>query len=185
MAELNDKQKRFIDEYMIDLNATQAAIRAGYAPGSADVQGPRLMGNVRVRARLDERLAERSKRTGINADRVLRELARIALVDSSDVIDFDDATVREGAQREDTAAIASIKCKTTTIGGEVGKETVEREIKLHDKVKALELLGKHLGMFTEKVKIEADITTKAEPMTAEQKLELVREAAELYGKGGD
>ena len=187
MAELNDKQKRFIDEYMIDLNnATQAAIRADMLRDTADGQGVRLLRNARVRAHIDKALADRSKRTGINADRVLRELARIALVDSSDVIDFDDATVREGAQREDTAAIASIKCKTTTIGGDVGKETketVEREIKLHDKVKALELLGKHLGMFTDKLKVEAAVTTREEGLTAEEKLALVREAAELYGKG--
>lgn len=155
VAKLTDKQKRFIDEYLIDLNATQAAIRAGYSPKTANEQGSRLLANVSIRARIEQAMAERSKRTGINQDRVLRELARIAFVNAADVINFDSATIAEGASEDDTAAIASVKVKTIpTPDG----EGIEREIRLADKLKALELCGKHLGMFNDKVDANVPVT---------------------------
>lgn len=151
------KQKRFCDEYLIDLNATQAAIRAGYSPQTASEQGSRLLANVNIRARIDKEMAERSKRTGINADRVLRELARVALVNAPDVIEIGTATVKSDASREDTAAIASVKVKTIPTADGVG---IEREIRLADKIKALELLGKHLGMFTDKLNLSGEVAVK-------------------------
>lgn len=144
MAKLTAKQKRFIEEYLIDLNATQAAIRAGYSPHSARDIGSENLTKPHIRARVEEALAERSKRTGINADRVVRELARIAFVNAADLINFETATIAEGASEDDTAAIASVRVKT--IPTDAG-EGVEREIRICDKLKALELLGKHLGMF--------------------------------------
>lgn len=150
MSKLTEKQKVFCEEYLIDLNATQAAIRAGYSPRTANEQGNRLLANVSVRAYVDKAIAERSKRTGINQDRVMRELARIAFVNANNVIDMASATVKEDASEDDTAAIASVKVKTTPF--EDG-EGVEREIKLADKIKALELLGKHLGMFKDKIEV--------------------------------
>lgn len=161
MAELNDKQLRFIDEYMIDLNATQAAIRAGYSPRTAKAQGARLLTNVNLRARLDEKLAETSKRTGVNADRVVRELARIALGDLTDIVDVDEGKIKDGVSRDDRAAISSVRIKRTTRTDKDGAEevTIDREIKLCNKIDALELLGKHLGMFTQKLSVETrDIT---------------------------
>lgn len=155
MAKLTEKQKRFIEEYLIDLNATQAAIRAGYSPNSARDIGSENLTKPDIRARIDEALAERSKRTGINADRVLREIARIAFVNAADVINFDSATIAEGASEDDTAAIASVKVKT--IPTEDG-EGVEREIRLCDKLKALELCGKHLGMFKDNPEANAPVT---------------------------
>lgn len=148
---LTKKQKRFIDEYLIDLNATQAAIRAGYSPGTAQQIGSENLSKPVIRARIDKAIAERSKRTGVNADRVIMELAKIAFVNAEDVIDMDTATVKEGALPEDTAAIQSVKLKT------FGEDGLEREIKMADKLKALELLGKHLGMFTEKVNLAGSI----------------------------
>ena len=144
MAKLTAKQKRFVEEYLIDLNATQAAIRAGYSPNSARDIGSENLTKPHIRARVEEALAERSKRTGINADRVVRELARIAFVNAADLINFETATIAEGASEDDTAAIASVRVKT--IPTDAG-EGVEREIRICDKLKALELLGKHLGMF--------------------------------------
>jgi len=144
VAKLTAKQKRFIEEYLIDLNATQAAIRAGYSPHSARDIGSENLTKPHIRARVEEALAERSKRTGINADRVVRELARIAFVNAADLINFETATIAEGASEDDTAAIASVRVKT--IPTDAG-EGVEREIRICDKLKALELLGKHLGMF--------------------------------------
>lgn len=138
------KQKIFANEYLIDLNATQAAIRAGYSVESAGSLGSELLKKPEIRARVDKAMAERSKRTGINADRVLLELGKIAFVNAIDVINMNDATIKADADRDDTAAIASVKVKVIPGGDGDG---VEREIRLADKLKALELCGKHLGMF--------------------------------------
>lgn len=154
MAKLTAKQKLFCEEYLIDLNATQAAIRAGYSVDSAGDIGSENLKKPDIRARIEKAMAERSKRTGINAERVLIELAKIGLVNAADVINFNEAKVSEVATREDLAAVQSVKVKTMT--GENGDMT-EREVKLYDKTKALELLGKHLGMFKENININANI----------------------------
>lgn len=158
MAKLTNKQKRFVEEYLIDLNATQAAIRAGYSPNTAKDIGCENLAKPNIRACIDKEIAERSKRTGINQDRVIRELARLAFVNANDVIDMEEATLKDGATEDDTAAIASVKVKT--IPTKEG-EGIEREIKLTDKLKALELLGKHLGMFKDKVEIDATVKSTA------------------------
>lgn len=151
---MTKKQKCFIEEYLIDLNATQAAIRAGYSPDTANEQGSRMLANVSIRACIDKAMAERSKRTGVNADRVVEELAKIAFVNPADVIDTEKAMVKEDAAPEDTAAIQSIKVKT------FGEDGLEREIKMADKLKALELLGKHLGMYQSNVNVQVESSPK-------------------------
>lgn len=157
VARLTRKQQRFIDEYLVDLNATQAAIRAGYSPHTAKEIGSENLSKPHIRARIDQTLAERSRRTGINADRVLMELARIALVNPTDLIDIEEATVKDTASADDTAAILSVKVKKTPT--EMGTIT-EREIRMADKIKALELLGKHLGMFTDRLNVNAEMAVK-------------------------
>jgi phage terminase small subunit len=144
VSKLTEKQKRFVEEYLIDLNATQAAIRAGYSPQTATEQGARLLINVKVKNEVAKATALRSRRTGVNADRVILELAKIAFLFFFDVIDMGDATIVGGADRDDTAAIASVKVKS--IPTEEGA-ILEREVKTYDKIKALELLGKHLHMW--------------------------------------
>lgn len=148
------KQERFVQEYLIDLNATQAAIRAGYSPKTAQEQGARLLSKVMVQTAISKAQAERSRRTGINQDRIIRELAKLAFLNPVDVIDMDEATVKGEAHRDDTACIASVKVKN--IPTEDGAIT-EREVKTYDKLKALELLGRHLGMFNDKVKVEGTV----------------------------
>ena len=88
---MTKKQKRFIEEYLIDLNATQAAIRAGYSSDTAYSIGNENMKKPEIKACIDKAMAERSRRTGVNADRVLMELAKVAFVNASDVIDADTA----------------------------------------------------------------------------------------------
>ena len=151
---LTEKQRRFVDEYLIDLNATQAAIRAGYSVKTANEQGARLLANVSIQSEISRNMAERSRRTGVNQDRVVMELAKIAFVNAADVIDSDDATIKAGATADDTAAIQSVKVKV--IPTKEG-EGVEREIRLNDKLKALELLGKHLGMWNDKLDVNVNI----------------------------
>lgn len=155
VAKLTEKQKRFCDEYLIDLNATQAAIRAGYKKSEyTDTNASKILENTRIKEEIDRRMAERSKRTGINQDRVIQELARIAFVNPRNLINPDDASVKETAVEDDLACIQAVKVKI--VEGEKGMST-EREVRLSDKMKALELLGKHLGMFTDKVELDADM----------------------------
>lgn len=154
---MTDKQKRFCDEYLVDLCATQAAIRAGYSAKSAQEQGSKLLSNGMVRVRIDAAMAKQSRRTGVTADRVIRELARVAFVNAPDVINMDEASIRKDAARDDTAAIASVRVKT--IPGD-DHDGVEREIKLADKLKALELLGRHLGMFDDKLTVAGTLPVK-------------------------
>ena len=138
------RRERFVEEYLIDLNVTQAAIRAGYSPKTAYSIGHELMKIPEVRARIDKAMADRSKRTGINADRVLQELGKIAFLNATDLVDLDTGNIRDNATAEDRAAIAAIRVKV--IPSEYG-DGVERVVRMADKLKALELCGKHLGMF--------------------------------------
>ena len=151
------QEQLFIDEYLIDLNQTQAAIRAGYSPASAHVTACRLMKRKRVKDVIDKAMAARSRRTGITADRILREYARIGFVDPLKVIDPYSGKVLSDASDDDTAAILSVKVKTIpTEDGDI----VEREVRFHDKNRALEMAGKHLGMFTDKVNHKHEVTGK-------------------------
>lgn len=147
---MRDKQKRFIEEYLIDLNATQAAIRAGYSPHSAKEIGSENLTKPNISSAIAKAKAERSKRTGINQDRVLLELARIGFAKITDVMDLTTAQIKENASEDDLACIQSIKIKPNKWG-------IEWEVKLYDKKAALELLGKHLGMFKDKVELDADM----------------------------
>jgi phage terminase small subunit len=163
VARLTKKNEAFCDEYLIDLNATQAAIRAGYSVESAGSIGSELLQKPEIRARIDKAMAERSRRTGINADRVLRELARVAFVDPSQVVDLNTAEVKPDAIKDDLAAIAGMKVKYVPHkdfdedGEPIIEQAIEREVRLADKLKALELCGKHLGMFADKVKLDGTV----------------------------
>ena len=151
MAELeNIKHEVFCQEYMIDLNATQAYIRAGYKNKSADVGASVLIRNPKVASRIEELKAERSARTGVTQDRVIRELARIGFMNPESIVNMNTATLREDASEDDTAAISGVKVKT-------GNNYSEREIKFCDKTRALELLGKHLGMFTDNLNVNVQV----------------------------
>ena len=148
-GKLTEKQQHFVDEYLIDLNATQAAIRAGYSVKTADQQGSRMLANVKVQQAIAEHMAERSRRTGVNQDRVVLELAKIAFVRMTDVVDS-NGRIRQDASADDLSCIESIKYKESDneFGG-----SVEREVKIASKMKALELLGKHLGMWNDKLDV--------------------------------
>lgn len=147
MVKLTEKQQRFVNEYLIDLNATQATIRAGYSTKTADVQGSRMLGNVKVQQAISEAMAERSKRTGVNQDRVVLELAKIAFVKMTDIVDH-QGQIKSSATEDDLACIESMKYKRSESGT---GSSVEREVKIAPKLKALELLGKHLGMWNDKL----------------------------------
>lgn len=150
MAKLTKKQELFVNEYLIDLNATQAAIRAGYSVKTANEQGSQNLAKLSIQEAIAKAMAERSKRTGVNQDRVVMELAKLAFVNMSDVVDLENVTINQTAAKEDLACIQSVKVKP----GEFGEE---REIKLYDKKSSLELLGKHLGMWNDKLDVNVSL----------------------------
>ena len=146
---LTAKQRRFVQEYIVDLNATEAAKRAGYSERTAYSQGQRLLKNAEVQTAIGKAQTVREKRTGITADRVLKELARIGLSDIRQLFDSDGRLLRpEEWPDAAAAAVASIEVVTRNVGeGEV--EHVAK-IRAWDKPRALEMAGKHLGMFVER-----------------------------------
>lgn len=137
---LTEKQKRFCEEYLIDLNATQAAIRAGYSEKTARTIAAQHLAKLNIQAYISELQKQQSKRTEITADRVLEELAAIAFSDRSKFSYVTNNGVRftptEELSDSEKRSIASI------IDGKNGIE-----IKSYDKLRALELIGKHIGMF--------------------------------------
>lgn len=147
---MTKKQKRFVEEYLIDLNATQAAIRAGYSPHTAKDIGCENLAKPNIAAAISQAMAERSRRTGINQDRVLQELARIGFAKITDVVDPETAKIKTDASDDDLACIQSIKIKPNEFG-------TEREVKLYDKKSALVDLGKHLGLFKDKLELNGDM----------------------------
>lgn len=163
VAKLTDKQQRFVDEYLIDLNATQAAIRAGYSAKTADQQGSRMLANVKVKQAVAEKQAQRSKRTGVNQDRVVLELAKVAFAKMTDIVDS-NGRIKEDASPDDLACIESIKYKESD--NEYGG-SVEREVKIASKLKALELLGKHLGMWSDKFNVTVEKSEKLDDIISQ------------------
>lgn len=171
MAELTAKQKRFCDEYLIDLNATQAAIRAGYSEKTAYSAGQRTLKNVEVQKYIDERKADRIERTEITQDMVLRELAIIAFSNAADYASIieKDAMVEVNGVTVPLEDADGNPIKYRTVEPVLTSDLTENqkkalavikkgrdgfEVKPYDKVRALELLGKHLGMWTERVEMD-------------------------------
>lgn len=150
---MTNKQKRFVEEYLIDFNATQSAIRAGYSVNSADKIGPELLGKTSIKRAINKALAERSRRTGITQDRVIQELARVAFVNFNDVVD-ENGEIKSDASADDLACVESYKVEN---GDSINGRSSKREVKLVSKLKALELLGKHLGMFSDKFDVNMNL----------------------------
>lgn len=154
---LTKKQKLFIEEYLIDLNATQAAIRAGYSEKRASELGYQLLQKTTVSDEIQKRMKDREKRTEITQDMVLKELAKIGFADVTDFVTIESKGSYKAVQVKSTddmpgdklGAIAGIKEGANGI-----------EIKLNDKGKALELIGRHLGMFKDKLEVSGVLETE-------------------------
>lgn len=152
-AAISPMKQAFIEEYPKDLNATKAAMRAGYSVHTAHVKAAQLMGEPIIQAAIQRKLEERAKRCEISSDRVLQEIAYIAFADIGDVISVDDhgkVTIKnlEKVSPEARRAIAEIKQTSTEIPAEDGPvtEDVKLAIKMNPKVQALKLLVDHLGL---------------------------------------
>lgn len=162
MAKLTEKQKLFVNEYLVDINATRA-YKSVYKniknDETARVNSSRLLTNANVKQYLDQRMKDREKRTEITQDKVLNELAAIAFANGTD---FGKVVIKKGKnQQGEEIEYQDVELKQTDslpaekkkaiAGIKMGKNGVE--IATCDKVKALELLGRHLGMFKDKVEV--------------------------------
>ena len=167
-------QDRFVDEWLIDFNGTQAAIRAGYSERSARSIAGRLLTKDNIQREISRRQKDLQRRTEVTQDRVVKELARIAFADMTDyaqvetrMIEKDDGTelsyqavtLTETAElsADQRAAIAGIKQGVNGV-----------EVKLHDKIKALELLGRHIGMFNDKLEVKATVENPFAGLSTEE-----------------
>lgn len=153
---MTPKQIRFAEEYLVDLNATQAAIRAGYSARTANEQGARLLADVSVAAAIRAAMAERSRRTQVTGDRVLEELAKIAFFDIREAFNPNGTLKPLDEMTPDArAVIANLDVSDVhdRDGNVVGRLS---KVRLADKVAVLTLLMRHLGMLNDKIKVQGD-----------------------------
>lgn len=152
------RQERFVLEYMVDLNATQATIRAGYKAANANVVGPRLLTHPNVAAAIAKAAEKIAKKTGITSERVLVEAAALAFSDISNYIQDEHGylALAPGAPADAMRAVASVKYRTFTTGsGKDVRITRECEFKLWDKPGMVKLAGKHVDVhgFADRVEL--------------------------------
>ena len=145
---LTDKQERFCGEYLQDLCGAQAAIRAGYSASSANRIAARLLSKVHIQKKVEALKAERAKRLDISAERVLKELARLAFGDPAEIV----SVGRRGRITvKPTADLTEDQRRTIQAVSETPNGI---KIKFADKLRALELVGKHIGLFVDRVQVE-------------------------------
>ncbi|MBK5570110.1 terminase small subunit [Ensifer sp. SSB1] len=157
-AKLTPKQERFVAEYLIDLNATQAAIRAGYSAKTAQEQGSRLLSNVMVAEAIQAAMKAREERTEITQDRVLLELSRIAFFDPRKLL-RDDGSPKPIGELDDGTAAALAGLEITEEWEGSGEDRVfvgyTKKYKISDKNTAITNAMRHLGMFVDKSEVSA------------------------------
>ena len=159
---MTPKQQRFVEEYGVDSNATQAAIRAGYSAKTAEQQGYQLLQNTSVAAAIAERAEKLSQKLEITAERVLRELALIGFANMSDYItigsDGDPFVDLSMLDRDKAAAISEVMVEDFKDGrGENARDVRKVKFKLSDKRAALVDLGRHLKLFTDNLNVKVDV----------------------------
>lgn len=166
---LTPKQKLFADEYLIDLNATRAykaAYKSVKKDETARTNGSRMLTNANVSKYIKEHMNERSKRTEITQDNVLKELATIAFAKVTDFVTIENGVVivkdTKDIPKDLLPAIASIK---------EGKNGIE--VSFYNKDKSLELLGRHLGMFNDKIEVSGTINNPMEGLTTDELKKLI------------
>lgn len=143
---MTDKQQRFVEEYMVDLNATQAAIRAGYSQSTAHSIGAENLIKPEIQEAIQKRKQELSDQTGITAERVLKEYAKIAFSDIRELYTPDNNLYDIRQLDDETAgAVMSVEVDVMSVQGMPVGET--KKVKLYNKLTALEALGKHIGLF--------------------------------------
>ena len=160
--QITDRMKKFVDEYLIDFNATQAAIRAGYSTDTANEQGSQLLARPDIRELVAEGQRAIAERTQTFQDNAVDELKIVGFSNLADFLTVKDGGIVEQKPfneltKEQTKCIKKIKQtvrSSHSADGTILHQTAVIEIELHDKLKALELLGRHLGMFNDTLRLE-------------------------------
>ncbi len=145
---LTDKQKLFCKEYLVDMNAKQAAIRSGYSENTAESQGSRLLSKAKVQDYLKSLMDERSNKVKLDAEYVLRRLKEIDELDIIDILndDLDGFKALSEWPKSWRTSVSGIDIQTIISGGDEPIEKLVRKIKWPDKVKNLEMIGKHVNV---------------------------------------
>jgi len=168
---LTAQQQRFCVEYLVDLNGKGAAIRAGYAEDSAKSQAASMLQTEAIQVNLRRLMRKRERNYELSSERVLKELTKVAFSDIRDLYDDNGNMIPMNELDDNIApAVASIKVKERF--GKNGDSEIEKEIRLWDKPKGLELLGKHFKLYTDL--IEAKVDTMTDEEAAERALYLVK-----------
>ena len=149
---MTSKRAAFVQEYLVDMNSAQAAIRAGYSEHTARTIGSELLTFPDVQDAITKAQAERSKRTKVTAERIVEEYRRIAFADLRDVIQIKDGKVTVN----DTDSLTAEQAAALS---EIAETKDGIRVKLNSKQAALDSLSKHLGMFVERAQVE--VTDKA------------------------
>jgi len=191
-----DRKEIFIKEYLVDLNATQAAIRAGYSPKTARAQGQRLLTRDDVQSAIQAEMKKRERRTEITADRVLEEYAKIGFSEVTDFLSVETERVMVGTDPGTGEPISEIKQlvlmrdtaeippeKLAAIAEVKQAKDGSISFKLHDKKGALDSIGKHLGMFVDKSQIK--VTHDFEDMTDEELIKSIQRMERELNRDGD
>lgn len=164
---LTGKQQRFVEEYLIDLNVTQAAIRAGYSEKTAYSIGHELLKKPEIENAIQKAMDKRSERTGITQDQVLAELAKIGFQDIRKAVRWGRSPIDDTSENADKNGLGiypielvpseEIDDDTAAAVSEVSLTQNGVKIKMHDKQAALVSMGRHLGMFKDKTEIDANL----------------------------
>ncbi len=175
---LNPKQTRFVAEYLVDLNATQAAIRAGYSEATAHSAGPRLLGNVGVAAAIAKQTARQLERTDLTASRVLEELRRLSFCDMRGFYD-EHGNLKPIQELNDEQGSALAGMEVIIKNAEAGDGVTDRvhKFKVWDKTRALEMLAKHFKLLTDVMKIEDANAIEGRLTAARNRLAKAKEQA--------
>jgi len=152
---LNARQRRFVEEYLLDLNATQAAIRSGYSKKTAYCMGHENLKKPEIAAAIQAEIDAQSKRTQVTRDMVIREMSRLAFSNIRKFAKWNDDGVKltdsEELNEDETACVSEVSQSKFSGGSEDRPwERTEVKFKLHSKDRALDMLGKHFGIFDEK-----------------------------------
>lgn len=166
-AGLNQKQERFVAEYLIDLNATQAAIRAGYSPKTAGSQGFDLLKKPEIQAAIDAARQKTADKLEISRERVLAEYAKLAFVDPRRFYN-EDGSLKPVTELDDDTAAALCGIEVDEINAAPGSPPLgySKKVKWHDKRAALDSIARMMGWNQDKLKLQGDpeapvqVTTK-------------------------
>ncbi len=165
MNEMTTKQEMFVKEYLIDFNATRAAIRAGYSPKTANEQGTQLL--VRLSDNIQTAIEEKGKLIDVKVEQIILELAKIAFSDIKQYLEYKTDKYIQGYDKDGQPVTGYRQIVDAVDSSEVDGSVIQEvslskdgvfKFRLHDKIKALEMLGRYKGIFADKAEVDNKVT---------------------------